>query len=119
MVRSLPLIFVRAAEEALQRLKAGEAELAVHANCGTNLVAAGTLSALGAMLAGAGRRRTMLERIPSAILGATGALMLAGPVGRWLQTNVTTSPYVNGAALASVDRLGTLPVARHRVAISG
>ncbi len=108
-----------AAEEAVQRLKAGEAALAVHPNCGTNLVAAGTLSAFGALLAGAGRRRTLWERIPSAILGATGALVLAGPAGRWLQTNVTTSADVDGAVVTSVERLGATPVPRHRVAISG
>ena len=72
-----------AADEAVERLRAGESQLAVHSNCGTNLVAAGTLSALAAMLASAGRQRTLWDRIPSAdpgrhdsayVLGTGGAL---------------------------------------------
>jgi hypothetical protein len=106
-----------AADEALARLRAGESGLAVHANCGTNLVAAGTLSAMGALLAAAGRKRTLWERVPSAILGATCALLLAAPAGRWLQANVTTSADVDGAAVTSVERLGSSPVPRHRVSI--
>src|SRR5512143_690955 len=107
-----------AAEEALQRLRAGESGLAVHANCGTNLVAAGTMSALGALVAAAGRKRSLIERVPSAILGATGALMLAGPAGRWLQANVTTSADVDGAIIMGVERIGSTPVPRHRVSIT-
>ncbi len=107
-----------AAEEAVQRLRAGESGLAVHANCGTNLVAAGTMSALGALVAAAGRRRSLMERVPSAILGATGALMLAGPAGRWLQANVTTSADVDGATIVGVERVGSNPGARHRVSIA-
>jgi hypothetical protein len=106
------------AEEAVQRLRAGESGLAVHANCGTNLVAAGTLTAVAALLASAGRRRTLWERLPSAILGATGALMLAAPAGRWLQVHVTTSADVDGATVTAVEKLGEIPVARHRVAIA-
>jgi len=106
------------AEEAVRRLRAGESSLAVHANCGTNLVAAGTLSAVAALLASAGRRRTLWERVPRAILGATGALLLAGPAGRWLQAHVTTSADVDGAVVTAVEMLGKTPVARHRVAIA-
>jgi hypothetical protein len=39
-----------AAQEALERLRAGEHYLAVHPTCGTNAVAAGTLAGLGAFL---------------------------------------------------------------------
>jgi hypothetical protein len=106
------------AEEAVRRLRAGESSLAVHANCGTNLVAAGTLSAVAVLLASAGRRRTLWERVPSAILGATGALLLAEPAGRWLQAHITTSADVDGAAVTAVETLGKTPVARHRVAIA-
>ncbi len=107
-----------AAEEAVRRLAAGEANLAVHANCGTNLVAAGTLSAVAALAAAAGRKRTLWERVPSAILGATAALMVSGPAGRWLQANLTTSPNVDGASVLAVETLGATPVARHRVSIA-
>src|SRR5512135_1904889 len=48
--------------EALGRLQAGESELAVHPNCGTNLVTAGMLSGLAAMFAASGRNRTWADR---------------------------------------------------------
>jgi hypothetical protein len=106
-----------AVEEGVERLRGGESRLAVHANCGTNLVAAGTLTALAALVAAAGSKRTLWERVPSAILGATGALMLAGPAGRWLQAHVTTSADVDGATVTAVERVADKPVARHRVSI--
>jgi hypothetical protein len=109
-----------ATEEGLSRLKAGEADLAVHPNCGTNLVAAGMLSGLAALTAGsAGRNRTWADRLPSAILGATVGLILAQPFGRWLQANVTTSPEVEGVEVAGVQRIGNGAVMRHRVSFTG
>src|SRR5512139_1400014 len=90
------------AEEALARLQAGETNLAVHPNCGTNLVTAGVLSGLAAFAAGSGRSRSLWDRVPSAILGATVALMVAGPIGRWVQARVTTSGQVRGLQIESV-----------------
>lgn len=107
----------RAAEEALARLQAGESSLAVHPNCGTNLVTAGALSGVGALLMAAGRGRSWWDRVPSAVLGATLALILAMPAGRWMQENVTTSPNVAGLRITAVTRLEGGPVVRHRVAI--
>src|SRR5258708_2127856 len=40
----------RAADEALRRLQAGEAELAIHPNCGTNLAVGISLVTIGTML---------------------------------------------------------------------
>ncbi len=105
------------AEEALARLQAGEAELAVHPNCGTNLVAAGLLSGLAAFVAGSGRRRSLWDRVPSAVLGATAALLVAPAVGRWLQARVTTTSALQGLRILSVTRVADSPVARHRVVI--
>jgi hypothetical protein len=107
------------AEEALARLQQGQSELAVHPNCGTNLIAAGALSGLAAFAAGSGRKRSLWDRVPSAILGATLALMVARPLGGWLQTKVTTTGQVQGLRIASVTRISDGPVARHRVAITG
>jgi hypothetical protein len=108
----------QATEEGLARLQAGEVGLAVHPNCGTNLVAAGILSGLAAMTAGAGRNRSWADRAPSAILAATVGLILAQPFGRWLQTNVTTSPEVAGVRVASVQKIGDNGVVRHRVSFT-
>lgn len=107
-----------AAEEAVGRLRGGERQLAVHPNCGTNLVAASILSAVAALGAASGRKRSLWDRVPSAILGTTAALMLSGPAGRWLQAKVTTSADVDGAVVTAVERQGAGPVARHRVSIA-
>ncbi|MCX6029657.1 MAG: DUF6391 domain-containing protein [Chloroflexi bacterium] len=106
-----------AAEEALARLQAGQAELAVHPNCGTNLVTAGTLAGVAAFMAGSGRQRSAWDRLPSAILGATLAMIAAVPLGRWMQAKVTTSPHVAGLRIVDVARLNGGPVMRHRVVI--
>jgi len=83
-----------AVDEALRRLRAGEHNLAVHPNCGTNLVTAGSLAGLaGAMgMWGAGpRKRDKLDRFPLVAVLATLALMLAQPLGMKLQKHITTS----------------------------
>jgi Domain of unknown function (DUF6391) len=105
------------AEEALARLQAGEAALAVHPNCGTNLVTAGVLSGLAAFVAGSGRNRSLWDRVPSAILGATLALIVAVPLGHWAQANITTTAQVRGLLITSVVRVADGSVVRHRVVI--
>ncbi len=105
------------AEEALARLQRGEAELAIHPNCGTNLVTAGAFAGLGALAMTHGRDRSWWDRAPAAILGATLALILALPAGHWLQANVTTSAEVAGLRIADVTRLAGDGVTRHRVTI--
>lgn len=86
---------VRAAvDEALTRLRAGERHLAIHPNCGTNLVTSGLLAGMAGALAmsGAGpRTRQRLERLPLAGLLATFALLAARPLGTRLQQRITTS----------------------------
>lgn len=106
-----------AAREALARLQGGEANLAVHPNCGTNLVTSAVMSGAAAMLAASGKNRSWADRLPSAVLGTTLALILAVPAGRWMQQNVTTSPHVGGLRITGVTRLEG-PVLRHRVTIA-
>jgi hypothetical protein len=110
----------QAAEQGLSRLQAGESALAVHPNCGTNLVAAGVLSGMAALTAGsAGRNRTWVDRLPSAVLGATVGLILAQPFGHWLQAHVTTNSDVEGLRVDRVTTLKEGPVMRHRVTVTG
>jgi hypothetical protein len=81
-------------EQALDRLRAGESNLAIHRNCGTNFVTAGVLTGLAgglAMFRVGARVQEKLERLPLAILLATVALILAQPLGFALQEHVTTS----------------------------
>ncbi len=91
--------------QALARLRAGEHMLAIHPNCGTNFVAAGTVSGLAGALAmfGAGRRwRDKLERIPLAMSLATIALIFSRPLGFTLQEHITTSGRPGNMEIVSV-----------------
>lgn len=81
-------------EEALTRMRAGEANLAVHPNCGTNFVTSGLLAGMAGFLAfsgGGNRLRDRLERLPLAATLSILALILARPLGYYLQREVTTS----------------------------
>jgi hypothetical protein len=93
----------QAAEDALTRLQDGESRLAVHPNCGTNLVVGGILTALAALLTLG--RRPRLERLPFLLLSTTFALIAAQPLGRLTQRYVTTSPNLDDAWVTSVRRL--------------
>ena len=95
LIGNLPTEAVQSAvEEGLSRLKNGERRLAVHPNCGTNLVVAGTIAGLAGASAmfGVGKRwQDKLERLPLAAALATFGLILAQPLAIRLQENVTTS----------------------------
>ncbi|MCY4146316.1 MAG: DUF6391 domain-containing protein [Chloroflexi bacterium] len=94
-----------AANEALQRLAAGESDLAVHPNCGTNLVTASFLAtAVGfAGFAGQGRRQA-LQRFNTVMTVLTLALMIAPALGGELQRHFTTAGDVGGMRVASIKR---------------
>jgi len=108
----------RAVKEALRRLQAGDAHLAVHPNCGTNFVTSGMLAgaaawAVTALSARGDRRRSVWESLPTAFSAATLALFVAQPLGHTLQEFVTTSAQVQGVRLGKVTRrpdLGGVPV---------
>ena len=96
-----------AVEEALRRLKNGEARLAIHPNCGTNLVTTGTLAGVAALTAaaiGRYRRASLLDQIPAAILAATGAVVASRPIGMRLQRQVTTLADVTDLHLGEITR---------------
>ena len=107
---------------ALERLRGGEEGLAVHPNCGTNFVTAGTaagLAASAAMLGVGGRVRDKLERLPLAVSLATLALLAAQPLGLKVQAQVTTSGRPGGLSIHSItpNRRGGMPA--HRIVTQG
>jgi hypothetical protein len=80
--------------QALARMKEGEHELAIHANCGTNFVAVGLVAGVAAWLGMLGVDRGFrkkLERLPIVISLTTLAMIFAQPLGPILQERVTTS----------------------------
>lgn len=81
----------RAVRQALHRLTAGEATLAVHPRCGTNVAVGMTLTvgmALGAHILLPKDPLTQLVGLGSAVLTAA---QLTPAIGAWAQENLTTA----------------------------
>ena len=95
----------KAATEALERMQAGERGLAVHPNCGTNLVtAAGLTTALGfAGFAGQSWRRAW-RRFNMVMTLMMLVLLFAPALGSALQRHFTTSGDMDGVQILSVKR---------------
>ncbi|MGD9001297.1 MAG: DUF6391 domain-containing protein [Anaerolineae bacterium] len=115
-----------AAREGLRRLKAGEQAMAIHPNCGSNYVVAGTIAALSAFLALGGlsqnRRESLLDRLarlPMACAMATLGMVLSRPLGTALQAHVTTEPDVGDLRIDSVTRNERAGAAVHFVRTTG
>lgn len=109
---------LQASQEALTRLRAGEHSLAIHPNCGTNFVASGMLAGSAAwlaMLPPARSLRSRLDRWPLVVSFVTLALMLAAPLGPWLQARVTTDALPGGMKIASITRYPRSNMVLHRV----
>lgn len=93
--------------EALGRLQAGEHRLAIHPNCGTNYVTAGTLAGVAAglsMLNTGPRRRDVLERLFLAASMATLAMIVGLPLGLRLQEGITVSGKPEGLEVVQITR---------------
>ncbi|MGD2147218.1 MAG: DUF6391 domain-containing protein [Anaerolineae bacterium] len=102
---------LNAAREGLRRLKAGETAMAIHPNCGSNYVVAGTVAGLSAFLAlgGLSRNRSerfgdRLARLPLACATATLGIILSRPLGTALQAHVTTHADVGRLRVEGVSR---------------
>ena len=92
----------RSLDEALQRLQAGEAELAIHPNCGTNLVVGVSLFAMGTLLGmTSSRART---RVTSTAFSSVAGIMAARPLGQFVQKHVTTLPDLEGVRVSKIFR---------------
>lgn len=110
----------QAAKRALTRLRAGEHQLAIHPNCGTNLLTAGLLSGLAAFFSLGGMRRQedwqdRLLRLPTVIIMTTAALILAQPLGTAAQRHLTTDGDPAGLEIAEVRPLSVSGQTIHRV----
>jgi hypothetical protein len=106
-----------AASEALARLQQGEAHLAVHPRCGTNLAVTSIMAGTAAFGATLGRPRSKLDRLPLALMAATLAAIVAQPLAHRIQEEVTTSPEVDGVYIASVTRQERGSLVVHKIVI--
>ena len=107
-----------AVKEATARLRAGERQLAIHPNCGTNFVAAGAVAGSLAwigMLGNHGGVRRNLERLPVLVTLVTVGIIVAQPLGPMLQSRVTVNPDIGELKVVEIARLQRPDVMTHRV----
>jgi hypothetical protein len=115
-----------AAQEGLQRLRAGQWQMAIHPNCGTNLAVAGVLAGLGTFLALGGlssnRDKSFgerLARLPLAFTAATLGIILARPLGPIVQARVTTQADVGDMRIVGVMQETKAGIVVHHVRTGG
>lgn len=109
-------------DEALERMRNGEEELAVHPNCGTNFVTAGTFAGVAASLAMMGVGKTLrdkIERVPLAASLATLALIFAQPMGLIIQERITTSGSPEALRVVNIIPSRKGRIRAHRVVTEG
>jgi hypothetical protein len=102
-----------AVTEAVARLRRGETHLAIHPQCGTNLVTAGLLVGLVAFVTMLpGSKRSRRERLPTVMLLSMLATLAAQPLGLWMQAYVTTDPHLSADLSPQIETLvaGDTPI---------
>jgi len=118
LIGNIPTEAVQAAvEEALKRMQAGERNLAVHPNCGTNFAFSGLVAGIAAWLAmlGAGKSlRRRLDRLPLVTSLVTLVLILTYPLGAQIQERFTTDANLGDLRAVQIDRFerGGMPLQR-------
>lgn len=106
-----------AAIEGLSRLQRGEAGLAVHPRCGTNLAVGGLLAGAFSAVGFVDRERSKWVRAARVVLATMAALLVAQPLGLLAQRYLTTTPDMSGVRLDSVMRQNRGRVPSYRVKI--
>lgn len=95
--------------EALRRLRRGERHLAIHPNCGTNLVTSAILSGAASfftlMSSGHENWRRRVDRLPLAIAATLLALIVSQPIGRSIQQHITTQGDLEHLEVISIERV--------------
>lgn len=109
-----------AAQLALDRLRNGERHLAVHPNCGTNLLMGGILASLSAYFSLLAVREDenwtdRLARLPFVVMLTTLALILAQPLGIAAQRHVTTAGDPGDLEIIEIRNLSPRGRVMHRV----
>ena len=103
----------QSAEEGLSRLKHGEHDLAVSPLCGTNFAVAALLAGIASTIVF--RKKRGGGELPTAILASLTAIILAQPLGRFIQKNVTTSTDVSNVQIDEVSSSISGRLTRHKI----
>jgi hypothetical protein len=90
--------------EALERLRNGEPEMAIHPRCGTNLAVAGILAGISSVLAG--EIPPQRNRYSRAVLASLLSLFAAPTVGSYVQKHFTTQTPAETLTIVDVQRRG-------------
>ncbi len=104
--------------DALEKLKSGQSNLAIHQNCGTNLLVSGFAAGLAgaAGLLGVGERpRDKFERIPIITALSVMALVISKPLGPILQKKFTTSGNPGSLKIVSIAKHTFNGLPAHRI----
>ncbi|MCE7984577.1 MAG: hypothetical protein DYG89_25675 [Caldilinea sp. CFX5] len=102
----------RGVGDALMRLQAGEHSLALHPNCGTNLVTNAVLVALVATITGS--KRQALERFVTTLIAVLPVVLFAKTIGLYLQ-GYTTTTEVADRWVAAIQPISIGGLRAHRV----
>ena len=95
----------QAAAEALRRMKNGEHQLAVHPNCGTNLVTTGFLATLVALVGmGGSSRKDAMNRFPYVSTAMMGVILFGPLLGMNLQRHFTTEGDPGDLEIVNITR---------------
>ncbi len=92
------------AAEALERLRNGEPEMAIHPRCGTNLAVAGMMAGLSSVLAG--EIPPKRNRYSRAVLASLCSLFFAPAVGMYVQKRFTTQTPTSGMTIVDAAKRG-------------
>jgi hypothetical protein len=111
-----------AVQEAHQRMKDGEKELAVHPNCGTVLLTTAAMATLAAQatftLEQKRQRRSgvdlsvLVGGLPTAVLAVVLALIVSRPLGIYLQAKYTTEGDLGDLQITSIRKINPSPITR-------
>jgi hypothetical protein len=108
----------QSATMALNRMRAGEHQLAVHPNCGTNLVTialVGALATLFALIGSEKERFGKLQRLPLLALMLMLAIIIGQPLGLQLQQHVSTLGDPADMEITEIRQLSQGNITVHRV----
>jgi hypothetical protein len=109
----------QAANDALRRMKSGEKSLALHPQCGTNLVTTGVLVSLAAWVTSIGVRRgarDFSDRLPAMLLLSLLALIFGPRLGMRVQEHFTTSGEPGELSVKTIEK-SNLPLMGQSVTV--
>jgi hypothetical protein len=108
--------------DGLARLRAGERNLAIHPNCGTNFVTTGVIAGFVAWFSMLGIKKgwkEKLDRLPQVITLTTLAIMASQPIGYKLQATVTTDGNPGKLELSGIQVFERAGMTAYRVSTKG